>query len=274
MENQRIAIWRNYHYAGEDTDGFQPTLTTYILDSERPRPAVLICPGGGYRYVSSREGEPVALQFNAAGFHALVLNYSVAPRRYPQPVLDLARAMCLIREKAGTWWIDPNKIAVCGFSAGGHLAACLAVHGDKSYLKGVPGITGESLCPNALILGYPVISAGCFAHHGSVAELLGDDPDKRLQQELSLELHVSETTPPVFLWHTFADQTVPLENTLLFAQALRNKKVPFELHIFPNGPHGLSLATRETSKANVGVYPHVAQWLGLCTEWLEETLGA
>jgi fermentation-respiration switch protein FrsA (DUF1100 family) len=139
-----------------------------------------------------------------------------------------------------------------------------------------PAVTlhGEFIRPNALILGYPVITAGCFTHQDSVVALMGGDPDSRLQQEFSLELHVNEATPPVFLWHTFADQAVPLENTLLFAPALRHKKIPFELHIFPNGPHGLSLATRETLEANGGVYPYVARWIGLCTEWLEETLGA
>jgi acetyl esterase/lipase len=272
MNNQKIAIWDHYHYAGMGADGFQPSLTTYMLDGESPRAAVLVCPGGGYQHVSPREAEPIALQFNAAGFHAFVLNYSVAPRRYPQALLDLARAMCLIRENAAGWRVDPGKLAVCGFSAAGHLAASLAAQGDKSFLQETLGITCELIHPDALILGYPVITSGPFAHQGSFANLLGEDPDNRLRQQLSLEMHVSTQTPPVFIWHTLTDQAVPVENTLLYAQALREKQISFELHIFPQGPHGLALATRETDNGNLGVYPHVAQWMGLCIEWLEETL--
>ena len=273
MDNQKIAIWEGNHYAGAGPDGFQPTLTTYLLGGEYSRAAVLICPGGGYRFVSPREAEPIALQFAAAGFHAFVLDYSVAPRRYPQALLDLARAMCLIREKSAVWRIDPGKIALCGFSAGGHLAASLVAQGDKAFLTEKPGITLRLIPPDALILGYPVITSGPFAHQGSFDQLLGGDPDNPLRRQLSLELQVSPETPPVFLWHTLADQAVPVENSLLYAQALRDKQIPFEFHIFPRGPHGLALATPETDDGNVGVYPHVSRWMGLCLEWLEETLG-
>ncbi|HEY8463173.1 MAG TPA: alpha/beta hydrolase [Bacillota bacterium] len=271
MRNHKINIWENLHYLGAADDGFQPTLTTYILNGNQLRPAVLICPGGGYSRVSPREAEPVALQYNAAGLHAFVLDYSVAPRKHPLPLRDVARAICLIRENAAAWQVNPEKIAVCGFSAGGHLAASLGVHWEHPCLKGVAGITSTLTRPNALILGYPVISFGPFRNQESFINLLGDQAPDSLLREFSLELQVKEETPPVFLWHSYVDQVVPVENTLLFANALRQKGIPFELHIFPDGPHGLSLATAETADQKRGVYPHVARWMQLCIEWLRET---
>ncbi len=264
-----IDIWENELYQGNMNESVRPRLDTYILDGEKSRGAVLVCPGGGYRFVSDREAEPIALQLTAAGFHAFVLYYSVAPRKHPQPLLDLSRAMCLIRENATAWNVCPNKIAVCGFSAGGHLAASLAVHWDKPYIKNAPGITAGLNRPDACILCYPVITAGDFAHRGSFTNLLGEDADNDLKREMSLEHQINPTTPPSFIWHTFDDQSVPVENSLLYAESLRKNKIPFELHIFPEGPHGLSLATSETDSGNFGLHPHVAVWMNLCTEWLK-----
>jgi len=274
MLNKAIDIWENYIYNGEADDGFRPTLVTYVLGGEKKRGAVLVCPGGGYRYTSPREAEPIALQFNAAGFHAFVLYYSVFPRKHPQPLLDVSRAMCIIRENAEKWNIDPEKIAVCGFSAGGHLAASLGVYWGKEYLYEVPGITKGMNKPNALILCYPVITSGLKAHRGSFDSLLGENAADESLHEMSLEHHVNENTPPTFLWHTFNDKAVPVENSLLFAQALCDKGIPFELHVYPDGPHGLSLATSETSNGNAGMEnPHVATWIKLCIEWLEVLKG-
>ncbi|HZJ83397.1 MAG TPA: alpha/beta hydrolase [Clostridia bacterium] len=270
MIHKTISIWEETNYLYESTEDFVPTLDTYILDGDKKRPCVLICPGGAYGFTSPREAEPIAMQFNAAGFHAFVVYYSVAPKRHPQPLMDLSRAMCIIRHRSDEWNVDPDKIAVCGFSAGGHLAASLGVHWNKPYLEEVSGIEIGMNRPNALILSYPVISSGDYSHEGSIKNLLGDDLTKpHLLEEMSLELNISEWTPPTFLWHTFDDDAVPVENTLLFAQGLRKKNIPFELHIYPHGPHGLSLANDETDDGNMGSYPHVATWMSLCIEWLE-----
>lgn len=268
MINKTIDLWDKFLYEDKGNDGFRPTLDTYILNGDKIRGAVLICPGGGYEFTSQREAEPIALQFNAAGFHAFVVYYSVAPNKHPQALLDVSRAMCILRENSKEWKIDVDKVAVCGFSAGGHLAASLGVYWDKAYLKDVPGIDLNMNNPNALILCYPVVTSGTYAHTGSFNSLLGIDADKSLLSEMSLEHNVSEKTPPTFLWHTFDDNEVPVENSLLFAQALRAKNIPFELHIYPEGPHGLSLANNETDENGMGVYPNVATWMKLCTTWL------
>jgi len=192
----------------------------------------------------------------------------VAPNRHPQPLLDVSRAMCIIRENSDNWKVDKDKIAVCGFSAGGHLAASLGVHYDKPYLDAAGIILGENR-PSAMILAYPVITMKEFAHKGSRDNLLGPNPDEALINEMSLETQVSEKTPPAFIWHTVEDKSVPVENSLLFASALQKHKVPFELHVYPYGPHGLSLANKETDNGNKGIYPHVSGWINLCIEWLD-----
>lgn len=270
MLNKTIDLWENGVYESESSDGFRPTLDTYILKGNKVRGAVLICPGGGYGHTSEREAEPIALKFNAAGFHAFIVYYSVAPRKHPQPLLDVSKAMCIIRENANEWNVDQNKIALCGFSAGGHLAASLAVHYNKNYLCENSQINKDLIKPNLLILSYPVITSGEYAHRGSFDNLLGDNADKTMLQEMSLEYQVTEKMPPTFIWHTFEDKAVPVENTLFFATALRKNNVPFEMHIYPEGPHGLSLATDETKSETMLSYPHVATWMNLCIEWLEK----
>ena len=284
----------NKYIVNIENDAFKPTLTTYILDNKtgaaqnalsgnpvsitksasnsntKKRAAVLVLPGGGYSSTSPREAEPIALQFNEAGYHAFVLNYRVAPEKHPQPLLDASRAMCIIRENADKWNIYSDKIAICGFSAGGHLAASLAVHWDKEYLGNVYGIEIGKNRPNALIACYPVITSGQYAHRGSFINLLGQNASSELLHEMSLEHHVSDKTPPTFIWHTFSDDGVPVENSLLFAQALRKNNIPFELHIYPEGVHGLSLATEDTATDKPEyVSPHVASWINLCKEWLK-----
>jgi acetyl esterase/lipase len=268
MRNKVIDIWENYEY--ENETGYRPTLTTYLLDGDKTRGTVLIFPGGGYSFTSPREAEPIALQFNAAGFHAFILNYSVAPKRHPQPLLDASRAMCIIRENAENWRIDSEKVAVCGFSAGGHLAASLGVHWNKSYLNVITDGDIAKNKPSALILSYPVITSGEFAHRGSFNNLLGENATNESLDEMSLEKHITKDTPKTFIWHTVEDSDVPVENTLLFAQGLRKHNIPFELHIYPEGSHGLSLATEETANNASQIVPHVSSWMRLCVEWLTE----
>ncbi len=278
MLHKNISLWDGYTYKITDDTGFKPTFDTYILSGDKKRPAILICPGGAYQYTSDREAEAIALQFNAAGFHAFVLNYTVGSygkfkyrtHGYRQPLLDLSRAMCIIRDNADAWNINPNKIAVSGFSAGGHLAASLGVHWNKPYIKNISGITEGLNKPNALILAYPVISSEEFAHQTSFKILFRDDQvDNNLMHEMSLEHHISKETPPSFIWHTVEDSTVPVENSMIFAMGLRKLNIPFELHIYPNGPHGLSLSTEETAANDSQIEPHVASWMPLCIEWFK-----
>lgn len=242
MINQRIEI-----RDGQNT----ATLTTYILDNtpeidkDRKRPVVIICPGGGYGFVSEREAEPIALQFTGMGIHACILRYSVYPAKFPTALTQLAKAVACVREHAGEWNIDGNKIVISGFSAGGHLAASLGTLWHEKFLEDIMKMPKDNYRPNGMLLCYPVITSGEFAHRGSFEALLQDRYDELLDK-LSLEKQVTEFTPPAFLWHTFADDAVPVENSLFMAQALNEKKIPFELHIYPKGKHGLSLANEET----------------------------
>lgn len=256
----------------EPINGFMPTLTTYLLDdcigaaSGRKFPAMIVCPGGGYCNCCKREAEIVALQFSAAGFHAFVLDYAVAPdNHYPEPQNNLSNAISLVRKNAEQWRVDPNKIAVIGFSAGGHLAASLATMWNKEPLKTVDG----SNKPNAAILSYPVISSvEGVSHVGSFDSLCGED--KELRAKMSLETQVDADTPPCFIWHTVTDQSVPVENSLRFATALNKEKVPFEMHIFPEGPHGLSLANHITANDENYNRPEVQVWVELSIRWLNK----
>lgn len=222
------------------------------------RPLVLVVPGGGYEHVSAREADPVALQFAAAGYHTAVLTYSVGEgaRNY-QPLRQLSAALALLREHAEAWGVLPEQIAVCGFSAGGHLALSGAV-------LAVPGLPDPPR-PDAVILGYPVITAGQYAHRGSFVQLAGEDP--AAQQAFSLEDKITPRTPPVFVWHTMEDETVPVENTLLLVSALHRAGVPCEAHLFEKGCHGTSLSTAEVNHPSA----HRSRWLTLAREWLDDT---
>lgn len=252
-----------------------PTLTTYILDYEgcyvfTERPLVIICPGGGYENLSMREGEPIAMQFNAMGYHAAVLNYSVAPARYPAALLELASAMVTIRKHVKEWHIDPNKILVQGSSAGGHLAASLGCFWNSEFLVNEVAGGDESLLkPNGLILSYPVITSGEFAHRDSFRALLGNK-EETLSAKMSLENQVTKDTPPTFLWHTFTDGLVPVENSMLFATALCKAKVPVELHIFPKGAHGLGLGNRFTCSCEENLQPETTVWIQLAQAFIEQ----
>lgn len=233
-------------------------------------PAVIICPGGGYQHLSVREDEPVARKYLAMGCHVFVLHYSLAPDRFPVALLELAMLMGRIRTNAAAWGIDPRRIIVSGFSAGGHLAACLGVFWNREFLWKRLGLMPDLLRPSGLVLAYPVITSGPACHEGSFEALLGEeknDPEKR--SLLSLELQTGSHVPDTFLWHTVTDQSVPVENTILFAEALMKHRVNVELHLFPKGCHGLSLATKETAMGEAQyVEPGCQSWICLAEIWM------
>lgn len=238
------------------------------LDDGLRRPLVLLCPGGGYAVTSDREAEGMAFRFLAMGVHAAVLRYSTAPARYPAALLQLAAAVALIRRNADPWYVDPARIVVQGSSAGGHLAGCLGVFWQEDFLTRALGTPPELRRPNGLILSYPVVTAGPFAHRESFHNLLGTGDPARAEA-LSLEKRVNRFVPPVFLWHTWTDQTVPVENSLLLLQALREHGVPTEFHLFPVGRHGLGTAGALTAgRDNRGLQPECAVWMDLAGTWL------
>lgn len=252
-------------------------LYTYFLDSSiemRPnekRPVILMCPGGGYEMTSDREAEPMAMQFLAMGYHVAVLRYSVCPVRYPAALLQVAESVLYLKEHADEYHIDPEKIVVQGCSAGGHLAANYGIAWNSPFLTKLMGMENdpERLCVAGLLLCYPVITSGEKAHEESFRNLLGEQYEEK-KEELSLENQVTPDTPPTFLWHTATDETVPVENSLYFFQACLQQGVSAELHIYPVGGHGLSLANEETCRANgIGVQKECQSWISLAQIWLE-----
>lgn len=238
------------------------------------RPVAVICPGGGYEFVSCREGEPYALQFLSKGYHAVVLHYSIAPSsRYPTALLELGRVVSMLRENKEKWLVDDNKIFLVGSSAGGHLAASYACFWPRSFLSEKLVCEKESLCPNGLILCYPVITSGEYANRVSFENLLGDKYDL-LIDDMSLEKQVSKENPPTFIWHTAADDLVPVENSLMFAKALHNCGVEVELHVFPRGGHGLALANTFTANSMYELIHTACEgWVNLAHRWVKETIG-
>lgn len=262
-----------YQYFGiEKPANAQGVLTCYIHQISQEynlntyRPAMLVIPGGAYWFCSDREAEPIALEFLQKGFNAFVLNYSTknsSQVEYPYQLLEGCMAVAFIRENAERFRVNKNKVCAVGFSAGGHLTAMLAtLTGEKvvgDFLK-----EKASLCrPDAVILSYPVISSGEFAHGGSFDNLCGDR--EQLKEYLSLENKVDKDSVPAFIWSTYNDDLVPCENSLIMALAYKKAGVPFELHIFEPGAHGLSLATEEVNSP----LPAVAVWTDLATTWLK-----
>ncbi len=249
----------------------------YILDTPhdrglkiRRRPLILICPGGGYEQVSFREGEPVAMHFLSVGYHACVLRYSVAPAVFPAQVLEVGQTVRLIREHAEEWNIDADKLVIQGSSAGGHLAASYGIFWNQDFMTAKLQTEARELKPAGIMLSYPVITSDPrYAHMDSFCNLLGEKFG-RLREAMSLERQVTQAMPPCFLWHTMADASVPVENSLLMAMALKRAQVPAELHIFPEGEHGLSLASPLVEREDgSGVQPQCARWTELADAWLE-----
>jgi acetyl esterase/lipase len=276
MRYEKYSLNEQFPMLKSAVSDFEPTLTAYLPDNTREvdlnykRPTVIVCPGGGYVFTSDREAEPVALSFVGDNFNAFVLRYSVAPARYPQALLELSAAVAFVRRNAEKFNVDVDAITVCGFSAGGHLSASYGVFWDEAFIKEKLGIISGENKPNGMILAYPVITSDEFAHRGSFNGLLGDDASKELEQKMSIEKQVSDKTPPAFIWHTFNDSCVPVQNALLLANALTEHNIPYELHIYPDGPHGLSLCDSVTAGNNDSyINNHCKSWIYLCKEWLE-----
>ena len=229
------------------------------------RPAVLILPGGGYEYCSQRESEPAAMQFLAAGYQAFVLEYSTAEHAANwQPMIDAARAIVWMRSNAGALGLLPDKIAVCGFSAGGHLAAGTAILWDAGPVQAALGADAGQNRPDAVVLSYPVVTSGPYGHQGSFDCIAGGDA--ALRRQFSLENQVRPGLPPFFIWHTVADGSVPVENSLMLAQALQKQGISYELHLFPTGGHGGSLCTNEVGKPSA----RNRAWMPLALSWLAD----
>ncbi len=250
-------------------------LCMYFLDNsveinlEERRPLILICPGGGYARTSDREGEAIAIQFMAMGYHAAVLRYSTAPARYPTALLELGESISYLRSYSEEYHIDTDKIIIQGSSAGGHLAASLGVFWNRGFISEELGISSESLKPNGLILSYPVITSGIYAHKPSFLNLLGDEYDS-LIHEMSLENQISEDTPGTFIWHTITDKKVPVQNSLLFVEGLIKHQVPTEFHMYPVGEHGLALANELTAApGGPEIQKECESWIELVGTWLK-----
>lgn len=253
------------------TDGrVKAYLHTPITEMEVHRtkyPVVVLCPGGAYYGISQREYDPVALEYLSAGYNVFVLSYSVGKKAKDfTPLKELSATVMAIRDHAADWSCHPQKIAVCGFSAGGHLAGSLcAMWNDPAFTAVFDHKNGRNR-PNGVILCYPVITAGPFAHVDSIRNVSGSPQGSAQYNYFSLEDRVTAEAVPTFLWHTAEDDGVPVENTMLFAMALRKYNIPFECHIFPHGGHGISSCTEESGTP----HKHNRQWVQLSKNWLNQ----
>ena len=293
-------------YEGRD----DVVLTTYVWDDAfdllhgKKRPAVIVCPGGAYMTLSNTEGEPVALAFANMGYNAFVLKYSVYSEGneggdmfsaggqgvkehcvFPKPMQDIGAAMLYIREHSEEWHINMEQVAICGFSAGGHNCAMYSVYWDKPEIAGFFGVDPELLRPAACILGYPITDyvymqgragdaddpmAGHLFDESNLAFLGTTEPDEKLLYKVSPVYLVNQNTPPTFLWATSEDNLVPVQHSILMARSLADAKVPFELHIFEKGSHGMGTAAESGVSNRMDVNDEAAKWVPMCHKWLQQ----
>jgi len=254
-----MKLWNgNIPYYNEEYD-FEPYLTPYLVDGAKK--AVVVCPGGGYCMRAEHEGREYAEWLNSIGISAVVLEYRVAPYKAPAPACDVQRAIRVVRYQLSELGVE--KVGVMGSSAGGHLAATASVHYDKVFYEPQDEIDQISSRPDFSILCYPVIDMYEYRHDGSRMNLLGDRINTEDKDFYSLYKHVTDDTPTAFLWHTSTDQAVPTENSMLYAMALAEHLIPYELHVYPYGGHGLGLAKGEL---------YVRQWSSALERWLKEII--
>ena len=270
MKHEVIDLYEYFKIGKQDGAG--AFLYTYVVDNnieignDRKRSGMLILPGGGYEFVSYREGESIAFGFLRRGVSAFVLRYSIAPNRYPTQIREAAMAMIYIRENAKAYNIDIETVGAIGFSAGGHLCGCL---GNMFNCEAISDLRNcDFVRPTAVILSYPVTvyanGDSSKTHVGSFDKVSGKN--KEISEFLSLENHVSNNSSPAFIWHTVEDRAVPIYGTFVLANKYYEHQVPFELHMFEKGHHGLSTATEEVNAPNL----RISAWLDMSIDWLKE----
>ena len=275
MRHERLEMKNYFDFLG--SNDANPTLDIYLPYNmaemnrqNQKRPCMVICPGGGYGMCSEREWEPIALHLLPEGFNCFVLKYSCAPFRFPTQIREVAAVMELIYKNADEWNCDTSKIAIMGFSAGGHLAAHYSTMFD---CKEVREVFPESKSVNASVLCYPVITAESDkSHEGSFVNLIGHKPESEHDLAyFSCEKNIDKNTPPAFLWHTAEDGCVPVVNSLLYANGLVENNIPVELHIYPLGGHGLSTCDKQTIDNMTAVIDYNNAWLPALKKWLKLT---
>ena len=278
MIYREIDLTAEFKNLEKDTSG-NPVLTAYIpdnyeaIDINRKRPTVLIFPGGGYRSRSRREAEPVAIAYMGKGFNAFILEYSVYPEcKHPRPLLQAAAAMAYIRKNADEFHVDPEAIAVVGFSAGGHLAGTISTLWKEEIVSETLGIEARDARPDASVLAYAVL-VNKYAHQPSFDRV--SDGDEEIADYLSIHKHVDADTPPTYLFATADEATVNPKSTLLTALALQEHGVSYEMHIYKSGRHGYSLGTYVTTRPDAEdlkkrIDPHVAGWFDESVHFLKE----
>lgn len=275
MYLEKLHLKDRFSFLGEN--GADPVLDIALRENlsemhreNDRRPCMIVLPGGGYHFCSQREAEPVAARFFADGYNTFTLWYSVKPHAFPRQLREVAAVLEVIYENAEKWHCDTDRIAIIGFSAGGHLAC----HYSNAYdWPEVRSVFPDSKPVRACVLSYPVISFDpAIRHERSYLYLAGDQASAENEKRLSCENMVSEKTPPTYLWHTAADTNVPVQNSLVYAAALAQQKIPFSLRIFPYGKHGLSTADKETNDTLAPEIARVADWLPDVKNWLETVM--